>query len=191
MTDHDSTLGAALRERVSDEQPDLDELVRLSSRSGARIRRRRRVGAVLAGTAGVAAVVVGVAALQGSDPVAGDQAPIASDPTPTPPPPTESPVLPKGAAPVSVDAPGWTCNRPMDEKFMCGKDDAWVVVNWREAADHDAYLDPGKADSLDGVHTFVSGVHGEWFATVAPAKGTTQAEVDEVGNGLVWVPEVS
>lgn len=185
MTDH-TPLGTALHERVRDELPDFDELVRVSTLSGTRIRRRRRVGAVLAGTAGVAAVVVGIAALQGSDPVAGRQDPIASDPTPTTPAP--APELPRGAAPVSVDAPGWKCNKPMDEKFMCGKGDAWVVVNWRGAADHDAYLKPGKADALDGVHTFVSDVHGEWFATVAPAKGTTQAEVDEVGNGLVWTP---
>lgn len=191
MTDHDPTpLGAALRERVRDELPDVEQLVRLSTASGARLRRRRRIGAALAGIAGAAAVVVGIAALQGSDPVAGQQEPIASDPTSVAPTPTQTPDLPKNAAPVSVDAAGWTCNRPMDEKFMCGKGDAYVVVNWRDAADHDAYLDPGKADTLDGVHTFVSDVHGAWFATVAPAKGTTQAEVDEVGHGLVWTPAV-
>lgn len=186
MTDHDPTpFGAALHERVRDEQPDFDELVRVSTTTGARIRRRRRAGAALAGVAGITAVVVGVAALQGSDPVAGEQAPIASEPTPSAPAPTPEPT-PKNAVPVHVEAAGWKCKKPMDEKFMCDKDGAYVVVNWRAAADHDAYLRPGKADTLDGVHTFVSDVHGEWFATVSPAQGTTQAEVDEVGNGLVW-----
>lgn len=178
--------GTALHERVRDEHPDLERLIRSSAAAGGRIRRRRQAGAALAGVAGVAAVVVGVAALQGSDGTASEQPPVADDPTPTAA-PSPTPTPPKGAGPVFVDAPGWDCNRPADEKFMCGKQGAYVVVNWREAAEHDDYLDPGKADALDGVHTFVSDVHGAWFATVAPAKGTTQAEVDEVGAGLVWV----
>lgn len=190
MNDHDpTTFGAALHERVRDEQPDFDELVRVSTRSGTRIRRRRQIGAVLAGTAGVAAVVVGIAALQGSEPVAGEQAPLASEPTPTPTPtPTPAPDVPKDVAPVSVDAAGWTCDQPMDEKFTCAKGGALVVVTWRDAAGRPGYLDPEKADVLPDVHTFVSKVHGAVFVTVAPSPGTTQADVDEVGAALVWRP---
>jgi hypothetical protein len=29
-------------------------------------------------------------------------------------------------------------------------------------------------------------VHGDLFATVQPAPGTTQAQVDEVGQALIW-----
>lgn len=189
---HQTPFGTALHERVHDEHPDLEQLVRSATTAGGRIRRRRLVGAALGGVTGIAVVAVGVAALQGSDRSAGDEPPIASDPTSAAPSPTTEPTsLPKGASPVSVSARGWDCSKPTDEKFTCGKDGAYVVVNWRDAEDHDAYLDRGKADSLNGVHTFVSDVHGPWFATVAPALGTTQAEVDEVGTSLVWAPELS
>jgi hypothetical protein len=195
MTDP-TPFGTALEERVRDEHPDLDQLIRSSTRAGTRIRRTRRAGVVVAAAAGVAVVAVGVAALQGSDGTATEQPPVADDPTPTAPPSpspsptataTPTPTPPRSVGPVSVDAPGWDCDRPMDEKFICTSGRASVVVNWREAAAHDEYQDPAKADSLEGVHTFVSEVHGAWFATVAPALGTTQAQVDEVGAGLVWV----
>lgn len=186
-------IGLALHDRVRDEHPDLEELVRSSTAAGGRIRRRRQAGAALAGVAGIAVVTTGVAALQGSERPAGEQLPVASEatttaPTPTP---TQDPDPAGGAAPVSVDAPGWDCTRPRDEKFVCSSDGATVVVNWRPAESHADYQDPDKADSLRGVHTFVSEIHGPWFATVAPALGTTQAEVDEVGARLVWAPELS
>lgn len=210
MTDP-TPFGTALHDRVRDEHPDLDELVRSSTAVGTRIRRRRQAGLALAAAAGVAVVAVGVAALQGPDRTTSDGVPIADQPTAAAPTAAldepEDPItlaqlqdqLEKLAgmsrhnaealadAPVQVTAEGWRCNEPADEKYMCGKDGAFVVVNWRDAASHDDYLDPGKADTLDGVHTFVSDVHGAWFATVGPAQGTTQAEVDEVGASLVWV----
>lgn len=42
---------------------------------------------------------------------------------------------------------------------------------------------------MDDVHTWVSEVHGEFFATVAPVPGATQEQVDQVGAALVWVKE--
>jgi hypothetical protein len=190
-----SPLGTALRDRVRDEHPDLDQLVRVATLRGTRIRRVRRAGASLAAVAGVAVVAVAGAQLTGSEASSDSMTPIASDPTaapttsPSPTAPssaaTESPVPPKGA-PVYVFAPGWRCDDPADEKFGCTNGDQGVGVNWRPAGERNDYLDPGKADVLPGVHTYVSEVHGKWFATVAPVEGTTQASVNEVGAHLVW-----
>ncbi|GAB6985888.1 hypothetical protein [Nocardioides pyridinolyticus] len=208
MTDP-TPFGTALHERVRDEHPDLDRLVRSSTAAGTRLRRRRQAGLALAAAAGVAVVAVGVAALQGPGRTTSDGLPIATQPTSAPvtePDTAQDRSTPSGreseleklsadasrqaqllGAPVRVTAEGWECDQPADEKYTCSKVGAFVVVNWRDAASHDDYLDPGKADVLDGVHTFVSDVHGQLFATVAPAQGTTQAEVDEVGASLLWV----
>lgn len=89
-------------------------------------------------------------------------------------------------SPVTVTAPGWTCTPPADEKFGCTRGATTVTVDWRPAREHSAYLDPGKADVLPDVHTFVSDVHGQWFATVAPSPGAGQADVDAIGHALSW-----
>lgn len=205
MTD-ETPFGTALHDRVRDEHPDLDELVRSSTATGLRIRRRRQVGAVVLAAAGVTAVAVGVGALQGPDGTTSDGVPIANQPTSAPPTANvnEAGELSRLAelsqdtsredqlmkTPVHVTADGWGCTEPADEKYICTRQGAGVTVSWRPAADHQAYLDPGKADVMDDVHTFVSDVRGRWFATVAPAEGTTQAEVDEVGASLMWTPEL-
>jgi hypothetical protein len=193
MTDLDSTaLSTALHERVHDEHPDLDGLVRASTRAGGRIRRRRRVGAALAGAAGIAAVAVLVSQL-GSGATTRTEPGSASQPTATPtasamvhstPPPRLDARPPKGDtdAPVRVEAAGWDCDRPMDEKFICTNGRTSVVVNWRAAEEHADYLDPDKA----GDQTFVSEVHGLFFATVAGTPTTARADVQQVGAGLVW-----
>jgi hypothetical protein len=67
MNDDHNPLGPALRERVRDEHPDLDRLVRGSTHAGTRIRRRRQAGGVLVTAAAVAAVAVGADQLLGED----------------------------------------------------------------------------------------------------------------------------
>jgi hypothetical protein len=189
MTDHLPGLDTALRDRVADEHPDLDQLIRVSTRAGTRMRRRRSLAASLGGVAaGVAVAGIVAASLGGSARTTGSEPGLASEPTPTPTPTASASAIPElTGAPVIVLAPGWECSEPADEKFACAKGEALVSVNWRPAAEREAYLDPGTADVLAGVHTFVSKAHGRFFATVAPTPGTTQAQVDEVGLALTWV----
>ncbi len=85
-------------------------------------------------------------------------------------------------APVHVDSPAWRCDDPADEKFICSQGGASVVVNWRPAAAWDDYQSSAKA----GWETFVSDVHGDFFATVVPGQAATRAQVIEVGEALVW-----
>jgi hypothetical protein len=183
-----TALGTALRDRVRDEQPDLDHLVRVSTRDGGRIRRGRRTGAALAGVVGVAAAAVLAAQLAADGGTSGGRAPIAADPTPSsaaasPSPMETTPAPPDPeSAPVRVEVAGWDCTEPMDEKFICTKGQTSVVVTWRAAAAHTDYLDPDKA----GEDTFVSEVHGRFFATVAGGPTTPRQAIEKVGAALVW-----
>lgn len=203
MSDDDRTaFGTALHDRVRDESPDLDELVRVSTSRGTRLRRRRRLGGAVLAAVGVTTVAVVGSQLTGSDGTTGGGPGVATQPGAS----TSSSAdtqrrerelarIARNAekqanalqAPVHVDAPGWRCDEPMDEKFTCAKGAALVVVTWRDKEGRPNYLDPDKADVLADVHTFVSEVHGPFFATVAPSPGTTQADVDEIGQSLVWV----
>jgi hypothetical protein len=191
MTDDLHGIDTALRERVADEHPDLDRLIRVSTDAGARLRRRRfaaaSAGAMLASVAAVGIV----AALSGTGGTPGSEAPVAADPTPpvaspapSTPPDVTAPSPP--AAPVRVELPGWQCDEPADEKFSCTTGAASVVVTWRPADLRVDYLDPDKADVSADVHTFVSKRHGPYFATVTPAPGTSQEQVDAVGLSLAW-----
>ena len=192
-------LGTALHDRVRDERPDLDQLVRLSTRTGTTIRRRRRVGVVIGAAACLAAVAAGTVLLDGSgDPVGTQRGEpgFATDP-----PSSRSSEVDQGGrrlsrearaharalqalqgAPVYVDSPDWRCDQPLDEKFICSQGGASVVVNWRPAAAWDDYQSSAKA----GWETFVSDVHGDFFATVVPGQAATRAQVIEVGEALVW-----
>ncbi|HEY0950947.1 hypothetical protein [Nocardioides sp.] len=200
--------GTALHERVRDEHPDLDRLVRESVSAGTRIRRHHRIGVAVAATT-VAAVATGGAWLAGSGGTTRGEPDFATQPT-------ASSVSSSAAsaradqqaearrqarreaeaqiramhalrdAPVYVDSPDWRCDQPADEKFTCSQEGATVVVTWRPADYRPGFLDPGKADVLDDVHTWVSEAHGEFFATVTPTPGTTQAQVDDVGRSLIW-----
>jgi hypothetical protein len=191
MTDDRTPFATALHDRVRDEHPDLDQLVRVSTSRGTRIRRWRRAGAALAVGAGVAAVAVVGSQLTGSGGTTGGEPGFASQPpaastgstagTSQP----ATPELPPGT-PVWVDAPGWQCSEPADEKFTCRQARVGVAVNWRPVSERRYYLDPDKADVVADVHTFVSQAHGRFFATVAPVEGATQTQVDEVGAALVW-----
>jgi hypothetical protein len=204
---NDTSLATALHDRVDDEWTDLDELVRVATRAGTRIRRRRQAGVALAAAGAVAAVAVGVAMIGGSGDPSGASR---HDPgfATNPPSSQSSPADQTRAdqlerltqeaearvraarmlkdAPVYVASPDWRCDAPADEKFTCTQDGATVSVVWRSADTWADYQDPDKADVLPHVHTFVSEVHGDLFATVQPAPGTTQAQVDEVGQALIW-----
>lgn len=85
-------------------------------------------------------------------------------------------------APVYVDSPDWHCDQPLDEKFICTHDAASVVVVWRPTEYWEDYQDVSKA----GPETFVSDVHGRFFATVAGGEDTTHAQIVEVGEALIW-----
>lgn len=141
----------------------------------------RAAAAALAAAAAVVLVAVAATALR-SNPEPAPAARAQPQSTPTPPPPASAPAF---EGPVGVLAPGWACEVPADEKFACWKGHAVVVVNWRASEQRAAYLDPGKADVLPDVHTFVSEAHGPYFATVSPVQAQ-QADVDEVGAALVW-----
>jgi hypothetical protein len=187
-------LGTALHDRVRDERPDLDELVRVATRAGTRLRRRRRIAAVVGATAGVAAVAVGAALLTGSGGAPRGEPGLATQPTAASSYSADFGQVVRETraharalkalqhASVYVDSPAWRCDRPADEKFICSQGSASVVVTWRPAWEWDDYQDPAKA----GEETYVSEVHGQLFATVAPGQGTTRAQVDEVGGALIW-----
>lgn len=92
------------------------------------------------------------------------------------------------SAKAPIDLEGWSCQWTVaDEKGICDlAGTAGVAVNWRPAGEHAAYLDPAKADVIDGVHTYVSPVHGKLFVTIAPSPGVTQDEIDAAASALVW-----
>lgn len=201
MTPEDTVLSSALRERVQHEDPDLDQLIRVSTGAGTRMRRRRTLGMSAAGVAaGVAVIGIVGASLGGSGGTADTEPGFATQPTAAPSPSTPPDVvgnlsdmdrsradqLRDQRSPVRVAAAGWRCDKPADMKFRCERDGAIISVNWRPAADHQDYLDPGKADVMPGARTFVSEIHGRFFVTVAPGPGAAQAQVDEVAAGLVW-----
>lgn len=196
--DHPNAVGTALQDRVRDEHTDLEKLLRTATRTGTRIRRRRRTAATAGAAAGVAAIVVGGALLAGSNGTPRGGPDLASQPTAAASHPVEPAAHPERqtrearaharaqralrGAPIYVDSPDWRCDRPADEKFSCSQGGASVVVNWRPAAIRADYQDPAKA----GPETYVSEVHGELFATVAPGPAATAAQVSEVGRALVW-----
>jgi hypothetical protein len=198
MMNDDTPLGTALHDRVRDEHPDLDRLIRASVSAGTRLRRRRRAGAALATATGVVTLAIGAAALGGSD-SAGDSARLEPGPADAPgasgattidelqrldaADSAEARLRTRGEqAPVRVDSAAWRCDEPLDEKFICTQGRSSVVVVWRPAEYWQGYQDPGKA----GPETFVSDVHGRFFATVDAGLDTTHAQVVEVGQALVW-----
>jgi hypothetical protein len=183
MTDDLHGIDTALRERVADEHPDLDRLIRVSTDAGARLR-RRRVAAASAGAIFASVAAVGIAAALSGTGATADPAPPVASQSPSTPPDVTAPSAP--AAPVRVELAGWQCDEPADEKFSCTKGAASVVVNWRPGDQRADYLDPDKADVSPDVHTFVSKRHGPYFVTVTPVPGTTQEQVDAVGLAIAW-----
>lgn len=97
MDDHETLpLGAALHDRVRDEHPDLEDLLRRASRDGARLRRRRRGGLTLAVVSGVAVLAVTAGLVTSGPDHTSDGTGFAADPTsrPSPAPPDGPKVLP-------------------------------------------------------------------------------------------------
>ncbi|GAA4713699.1 hypothetical protein [Nocardioides conyzicola] len=191
MTHDDLT--TALRDRVRDEHPDVDHLIRVSTRTGARLRRRRTVAVSLAGTA-AAAVAVGVvaASLGGSGSTAGTGPSVATQPTPSASATTPADVVPPTRShedqlrdqrlPVHV-APtlrGWGIGTAADDKFPATKGGYALSVNVRPKAELDAWSggDPDRPAS-QVVH-----VGDNYFVTVQASPGTPQAVIDELVDAL-------
>lgn len=83
--------------------------------------------------------------------------------------------------PVSLNAPGWTCDPPADDKFVCGGGASSVLVTLRPATFHDDYLkNPDKASP----DQFVSDVHGGFFATIRVVSGHTSP--GQLAKYLAW-----
>jgi hypothetical protein len=197
MTDFDDRIGPALRDRLRTEQPDLEHLATASLRAGLRLRRRRRVATVAGGTAAFAVVGVGVAVTQGGSGTTARDHDFADTPTaPTTASatvtadPEDAAGLPTGepanAAPFTIDAPGWSCGDYLDEKIPCTKDDSFVSINVRPAAEHDAWAsDPDKG----GSSLWVSPVHGDFFVSVQGGAGSlSQTDLTALIDGITFAP---
>jgi hypothetical protein len=191
MSDIDTLIGPALRERMRSEHLDLEHLAGASLRAGLRLRRRRRVATVAGGTAAVAVVGVGVAVAQGGGGTT------ASDPdvaTSTSPEPTATATVTEAGAsvtapasgptlPVTLEAPGWSCESyPVDEKMWCTKGAQGISVVVRDGAEHDAWAgDPDKG----GSSMWTSPVHGNYFVSIQGGpEPLPPAELDAVIDGL-------
>lgn len=192
MNDLDTLIGPALRERMRSELPDLEHLAGSSLRAGVRLRRRRRVATVAGGTAAVAVAGVGVAVTQGAGGTTASDPDVATSTSPDAS-PTATVTADQGASvtapateptlPVTLDAPGWTCESyPVDEKMWCTKDALGISVVVRDGAEHDAWA--GDADK-GGSSEWVSPVHGNYFVSVqGQADPLPPAELQAVIDGL-------
>jgi hypothetical protein len=184
MTDHDSTsLGAALRERVHDEDPDLDHLIRVSTRAGVRLRRRRTAGASFAGVAaGVAVIGIVGAALGGSGSTTGTEPGLASQPTAT----TSSPAVatPKRGQelPVHVDPSltGWQVGIAGDDKFPASTGDYAMSVNVRSMDEYAAW----SGGDPDHPANQVVHIGDNYFVTVQPGPDVPPEVVTELTDAL-------
>ena len=199
----DHGLSTALRDRLDGVRPDLDRLVAVATRQGARMRRRTRL-AVSLGSAAGAAAVVGAIAIAGSsagsgssgaphqpgfadEPSFSSSAPPTTPSEPSPAAVTTTPVVRGGKAhrgqrsPVTLQLPGWSCTPPADEKFICSAGDRSVQVTWRPGSERGYWgTDPDKSAA------WISDVHGEVFVTVDPGPGTPNDDAVTVGEALVW-----
>ncbi|HET7388800.1 MAG TPA: hypothetical protein VFJ19_19270 [Nocardioidaceae bacterium] len=85
--------------------------------------------------------------------------------------------------PVTLDAPGWRCDQPADEKFICTSGGASAQVTMRPANEYQAYTtDPDKVTPGQ----YVSAVHGDVFAVIVPGPNTAATTVQQLGRYLVW-----
>lgn len=88
--------------------------------------------------------------------------------------------------PVTV-GPDWTCEWFLvDDKASCHTQDGGVAsLVIRDAADRDAWLSsPDKGNSPS---VYVSEAHDDIFISVQGGEGTTDAEIQELGESLTWV----
>jgi hypothetical protein len=195
MTHDDPTvLGTALRERVELEDPDLDRLIRVSTRTGTRMRRRRTAATAVGGlAAGVVVVAIVGASLGGSGGTEGSEPGFASEPPsaalPSAAKPTRAPVqhqarterLPVHVAP---SLKGWKIGTAADEKFPASKGDSQLTVNVRPMSEYAAWSgnDPDHPAS-QVVHTGAN-----YFVTVQPGDGVPEGVVAELVDALRYQP---
>ncbi|MBM7520231.1 hypothetical protein [Nocardioides nitrophenolicus] len=88
--------------------------------------------------------------------------------------------------PVTVPA-GWTCEWYLvDDKAGCTSADGGVAsLVIRDAAERDAWLSSPDKGADPGV--YVTEAHDGIFLSVQGGQGTTDAEIRQLGEGLVWV----
>lgn len=191
MTDHDtSPLSTALHERVRDEDPDLDQLIRVSTRTGTRLRRRRTIGISLAGAAaGVAVIGIVGAALGGAGGTTGSEPGVASEPTAAASSAVSTPTysIPTGQdLPVHVDPAltGWEFGTAGDDKFPATKGDYFVSVNVRSMDEYDDWSggDPDRPDN-GVVH-----VGDNYFVTVQASPDVPPVVKGELIDALRYDP---
>lgn len=176
-----------LQRGVSDLATPLDTLATGSIAAGSRIRRRRTAVAVLGGAGCVlalSAVTYGATRL-GGDPVQvpGSSSAFAGAPaSTTSATPTVAPDTTPGV-PVHLVLDGWTCEEfAIDDKSWCtGPDGVNASVNWRSAADFDAW----HGGDSDKTADWVGELHGKWFATVSLTKRDGRLAA-QLGKSLVW-----
>jgi hypothetical protein len=89
-------------------------------------------------------------------------------------------------APVTAPA-GWTCEWFLaDDKAACTATDGGVAsLVIRDAAERDAWL--SSSDKGADPSVFTTEAHDGIFISVQGGKGTTNAEIKALGEGLVWV----
>jgi hypothetical protein len=189
MNHDDTVFTAALRERVRDEDPDLDQLIQVSTRTGTRMRRRRTLGMSVAGVAaGVAVVGIIGASLGGSGSTPGTEPGVAADPTPTVSsvapkvpedvvPPTSGQVLPVR---VARSLKGWEIGIAADDKFPVNKGKYALSVNVRRMSEYAAWSggDPDRPSS-QVVH-----VGDNYFVTLQPGQSVPPAVIAELTEAL-------
>ncbi|KRA32708.1 MULTISPECIES: hypothetical protein [unclassified Nocardioides] len=89
-------------------------------------------------------------------------------------------------APVTVGA-GWTCEWFLvDDKASCESPDGGVAsLVIRDAADRASWL--GSSDKGDDPSVYTTKAHDGIFISVQGGQGTTNAEIQELGESLTWV----
>jgi hypothetical protein len=193
MTHDDMAMSAALRERMQHEDPDLDQLIQVSTRTGTRLRRRRTVGISVAGVAaGVTMIGIVGASLGGSGGTPGTEPGVAAEPTPT-----ASSVAPK--VPADVVAPtsgqvlpvriapslkGWEIGIAADDKFPVNKGKYALSVNVRRMSEYASWSggDPDRPSS-QVVH-----VGDNYFVTLQPGQSVPPAVIAELTDALRYQP---
>ena len=196
--DHDLT--TALRERMTDVRPDLDRLVTVATRQGARIRRRTQL-ASFGGAAGVAAVAVALGtswaggssgaheqrlgfADEPSTPVSSAPATASPSSATTRASGAAAPSHPPGGEGAGHAGPARVDLRPGGRREVrLQLRGSSVQVTWRPADER-----PYWGNNPDKSADFISDVHGKNFVTVVASPGTPSSAAVAVGQALDWTP---
>lgn len=181
-------LSARLHDELQHVTPDLERLAAGALVAGRRRRAVRRGGIALAG-AGAASGVAAIALLLGSggsDPDTATDPQVASEPSASPTRTETVTVPPEPEAGPVIPPAEWTCEWFLiDDKAGCESADGGVAsLVIRPAREHDPWLSSPDKGNDPGV--YVSEVHDGIFITVQGGAGTTNAEIQALGEGLVW-----